>query len=51
MKISKRLTNKHTLTNKNSILANHIPYKNLNNKAQKFPMLLSSLDIHGLNVS
>ena len=28
-----------------------IPYRNLNYKAQKFAMVLSSLDIHGLNVS
>ena len=28
----------------------HVPYRNLNNKAQKFAMVLSSLYIHGLNV-
>ena len=28
-----------------------IPYRNLHYKAYKFAMVLSSLDIHGLNVS
>ena len=30
---------------------NQLPYRNLNYKAQKFAMVLSSLDIHGLNDS
>ena len=29
----------------------HVPYRNLNYKAYKFAMVLSSLDIHELNVS
>ena len=29
--------------------SHYIPYRNLNYKAQKFAMVLSSLDIHGIN--